>query len=178
MNLTLPKTLAGWIISVISLFTLLVVAVLLLAPRKPSGGQLDVSLLPLTNAALNGSVAVCLTLGYYFIRRKQIKRHRAMMLTAFGLSTLFLVSYVVLHAVAGSTPFPGQGWIRPAYFVILISHIVLSAVVLPLSLTTLYHGWFASFVRHRRIARWTFPIWLYTSVSGVGVYLLLYHWPV
>lgn len=177
MNLTLPKTLAGWIISGISFFILLVVAVLLLTPREPATGQLDVSLLPLTNALLNGTTAVCLVVGYIFIRRKQIKRHRAMMLTAFSLSTLFLISYVILHAVAGSTKFLGQGGIRPIYFTILISHIVLSAIVLPLALTTLYHGWFALFARHRRIARWTFPIWLYTSVSGVIVYLLLYHWP-
>jgi len=177
LSRTLPKSLVGWMISGISILVLLIVAFLLLIPREPTTNQINVSGLPLLNSIFNGLAAFCLLAGYSFIRRRQIKQHRAMMISAFGFSTLFLVSYVILHAVAGSTAFTGQGWIRPVYFTILISHIILSAIVLPLALTTLYYGWFASFAQHRRIARWTFPIWLYTSLSGVIVYLLLYHWP-
>ena len=177
MHLTFPRTLASWMISGISLFVLLVVAFLLLIPREPATSRLDVSMLPALNAIFNGLTAVCLLVGYGFIRRRQIRRHRALMLAAFSFSTLFLVSYVILHLVVGSTPFTAQGWIRPIYFTLLISHVVLSAIVLPLALTTLHHGWFRAFAQHRRLARWTFPIWLYTSVSGVMVYLLLYQWP-
>jgi putative membrane protein len=178
MNLSLPRTRVGWIIGGISLLILLVVSFLLLIPREPLTDKLDVSALPWLNAILNGSTAVLLVIGYILIRRRQINRHRTVMITAFALSSLFLVSYVILHTVAGSTKFLGQGWIRPLYFIILISHIILSAAVLPLALTTLYQGWVRSFRQHRRIARWTYPIWLYTSISGVVVYLILYHWPV
>jgi putative membrane protein len=157
---------------------LIIVAFLLLIPREPTSHRLNVAGLPLLNAILNGATAALLAVGYGLIRRRRINQHRAVMIAAFVLSSLFLVSYVVLHSVAGSTRFLGQGWIRLVYFIILISHIVLSAGVLPLALTTLYQGWTKSFRRHRRIARWTFPIWLYTSISGVLVYLILYHWPV
>ena len=96
------------------------------------------------------------------------------MVTAFGVSTLFLISYLAYHAQAGSVRFAGQGWIRPVYFVLLVSHIVLAATIVPLALTTLYRAWSERFDRHRRIARWTLPIWLYVSVTGVLVYWLLY----
>jgi putative membrane protein len=99
------------------------------------------------------------------------------MLLAFGLSALFLVSYVAYHAQAGSRPFTGQGWIRPLYFALLLSHIVLAAVILPFALTTLYRAWRLDFVRHVRVARWTLPVWLYVSVTGVIVYWMLYHLP-
>ncbi|MEM7031401.1 MAG: DUF420 domain-containing protein [Chloroflexota bacterium] len=173
----LPRSRVGWLIGGLSLLILLVIAFLLLVPRQIEKGQVDVSALPLLNAILNATTAVCLMIGYVFIRRRQIAQHRATMLVAFSLSALFLVSYVILHTFAGSTRFLGQGWIRPVYFVILISHIILSAAVLPLALTTLYHGWFESFKHHRKIARWTLPIWVYTSLSGVAVYILLYYWP-
>lgn len=97
------------------------------------------------------------------------------MLAAFGVSTLFLVSYVVYHSLEGSRPFTGQGWMRPVYFALLLSHIVLAAAIVPLALVTLYRAWRGEFVRHRRIARWTLPIWLYVSVTGVIVYWMLYH---
>ena len=171
------KNRVGWVIGGLSLLVLLVVTVLSFLPRQPMTSGLDVSALPALNATLNGVTALCLVVGFLFIRRKQIKQHRAMMLTAFGLATLFLISYVILHTFAGSTSFTGQGWIRPVYFVILISHILLSVIVLPLALTTLYLGWTASYQTHRRVARWAFPIWVYTSISGVLVYLILYHWP-
>jgi putative membrane protein len=172
-----PKTPAGWVIGLVSLLVLVIVAALLLIPREVSPGQLDVSALPLLNAGLNGTSGILLAAGYVFIRRRQVERHRFCMLSAFGLSALFLVSYVVYHAVAGSTSFTGQGWIRPVYFAILISHIILAALVLPLVLTTLYRAWQGTFVQHRGIARWTLPIWLYVSVSGVLVYVMLHHLP-
>lgn len=175
----LPKSRVGWLIGLISIAILLVIAFLLLLPRDAHANtsQVNVSGLPLLNALLNGTTALFLVIGFFFIRRGQVKQHRAMMLSAFGLSSLFLISYVILHTFAGSTRFTGQGWIRPVYFTILISHIILSAGVLPLALTTLYHGWFTHLKQHKRIARWTLPIWVYTSLSGVAVYLLLYHWP-
>lgn len=172
----LPKITAGWVIGAISLFILLVVAALLLIPREVPSPRLDVSILPLLNASFNGASGIFLVMGYIFIRYRQVERHRFCMLAAFGLSTLFLVSYVIYHTLVGSTQFAGQGWIRPVYFTILISHIILAAFVLPLALTTLYRAWRSAFIQHRQIARWTLPIWLYVSISGVALYLILYHW--
>ncbi len=130
--------------------------------------------LPLLNATLNGLSTVLLTIGYVFIRRRDIARHRACMIAAFATSALFLVSYVVYHANVGSKPFPGQGPVRLAYFAILITHVVLAAVVLPMQVLTLTRGLRGSFERHRRIARWTLPVWMYVSVTGVVIYLMLY----
>jgi len=177
VKLRIPKTRAGWVIGGVSLLVVLVVAILLLAPRGASPRRLDLSALPLLNAGLNGASAILLSMAYLFIRHRQVRRHRVCMLAAFGLSVLFLASYVIYHAIAGSMRFAGPDWIRPIYYTILTSHIVLAALVLPLALTTLYRAWQGRFVRHRRIARWTFPIWLYVSVSGVVVYLMLYHLP-
>ncbi len=136
---------------------------------------MSISSLPTVNAILNGTSAVLLVIGYYFIRRRRWKVHRAFMLTAFAVSTLFLVSYLIYHVHVGSMPFQGQGWIRPMYYAILISHIVLAAAIVPLALVTLAQAFRKRFVRHRGIARWTLPIWLYVSVTGVLVYLMLYH---
>ena len=132
--------------------------------------------LPTLNAALNGTSAVLLTLGYLFIRRKKVDLHKACMVSAFVTSTLFLVSYLIYHYHAGSKPFPGEGWTRPVYFAILISHVMLATVTLPLAIVTLARGLRGRFEKHRRIARWALPIWLYVSVTGVVVYLMLYHW--
>lgn len=130
--------------------------------------------LPALNAALNATAAVLLTLGYVFIRRGDRTRHKAAMLSAFAASTLFLISYVVYHANVGSIPYQGQGALRVVYFAILITHIILAAAILPLSLVTLSFALRSRFDRHRRIARWTLPIWLYVSVTGVVIYLMLY----
>ncbi len=127
------------------------------------------------NATLNGASAVCLAAGYGFVRRRIITAHKACMGTAFALSTAFLVSYLIYHARVGSVHFQGQGWIRPVYFTILISHTLLAVLVLPLAILTLQRAWKGQFERHRGIARWTLPIWFYVSVSGVVVYFLLYH---
>jgi uncharacterized membrane protein YozB (DUF420 family) len=130
--------------------------------------------LPAVNATLNGISAILLTTGWILIRKRRIEQHRKVMLSAFATSTLFLISYVIYHANAGSRPFPGQGPIRAVYFAILVTHIILAAAVLPLSLITLTRALRARFDKHRRIARWTLPIWLYVSITGVIVYLMLY----
>ena len=136
----------------------------------------DWLLLPTLNAVLNSASAILLTTGFVFIRHGKVAAHRACMLGAFAVSVLFLASYLVYHYHAGSRPFAGQGWIRPLYFALLISHVVLAAVIVPLALTTIYRGLTLQVERHKRIARRTLPIWLYVSVTGVIVYLLLYHW--
>jgi putative membrane protein len=130
--------------------------------------------LPALNAALNALSFVCLTIGYVLIRRGDRVLHRKFMLGALAASAAFLTSYVTYHANAGSRPFPGTGLIRLVYFAILIPHVVLAAVIVPLALTTATRGLRAQFDRHVRIARWTLPIWLYVSVTGVVIYLMLY----
>jgi uncharacterized membrane protein YozB (DUF420 family) len=130
--------------------------------------------LPAVNASLNALAAVFLTAGYYFIRTGRRRAHERCMLTALATSTLFLVSYVVYHANVGSRPFGGQGVIRPIYYTILATHVVLAASVVPLALVTASRGLRQRFDAHVRIARWTLPIWLYVSVTGVVIYLMLY----
>jgi putative membrane protein len=162
------------LIGVLSLAVVLAVAVLLLGHTPGRDGRADVGALPALNAILNATSAACLAAGWIAIRRRRIALHRACMLGAFCVSVLFLVSYVVYHALAGSRPFTGQGWIRPVYFALLISHVVLAAAMVPFVLTTLYRALGADFARHVRLARLTLPVWLYVSVTGVVVYLLLY----
>jgi putative membrane protein len=123
---------------------------------------------------MNSSSAIFLTAGYVQIRRHRIASHRACMFIAFSCSVIFLASYVIYHLHAGVVPFTGQGWIRPVYFTLLGTHTVLAIVIVPLALITLSRALAQKFDRHRRIARWTLPIWLYVSVTGVIVYLLLY----
>lgn len=129
---------------------------------------------PIINASLNGASTVLLLTGRWLISQKRIAAHRAVMLTALTTSTLFLISYVYYHAHVGSVRFQGTGWSRPVYFTILISHVVLAAVIVPLVIITLIRALRERFDRHRAIARWTFPLWLYVSVTGVIVYFMLY----
>ena len=131
--------------------------------------------LPSVNAALNATAAVLLVWGYLLIRRKKIQTHRKVMLAAFTTSSLFLVCYLVYHAQVGSVHFAGTGAIRAIYFGILGTHTLLAAAVPVLAVITLSRGLRSRFDQHRRIARWTLPIWLYVSVTGVVVYLMLYH---
>lgn len=126
------------------------------------------------NASLNALAGVLLVAGYLLIRARRIKQHRRVMIAAFSTSALFLVFYVVYHAQVGSVPFTRQGFVRPLYFSILITHVTLAAAVLPLALVTLSRGLQGRYPRHRAIARWTLPIWLYVSATGVLVYVLLY----
>ena len=130
--------------------------------------------LPTLNAALNGTSAVLLSCGYAMIRQRRIGAHRAFMISAWAVSVMFLASYTVYHAFAGSKPYQGGGALRVVYFAILVTHIVLAAAVLPLAITTLVRALARRFDAHARIARWTLPIWLYVSVTGVVVYWMLY----
>jgi uncharacterized membrane protein YozB (DUF420 family) len=131
--------------------------------------------LPTVNALLNATAAVLLVWGYRLIRRKRIDQHRKVMISAFVTSCLFLVCYVVYHAQVGSKHFPHTGALRTVYFTILGTHTVLAAAVPVLAIITLRRGLTARYDKHRRIAKWTLPIWLYVSVTGVVVYLMLYH---
>jgi putative membrane protein len=134
-----------------------------------------ISQLPHLNALLNTTSAILLVLGYRFIRHRRIIAHRNCQVAAFVISILFLTSYLTYHYYHGDTKFLGQGIVRPIYFAILISHIVLAIVIVPLVLITLYRAAGGDFLRHRNIARWTLPLWLYVSITGVIVYLMLYH---
>jgi putative membrane protein len=126
------------------------------------------------NAALNSLSAVFLLAGYRFIRGKNLRAHRACMLSAFVCSALFLASYLIYHYHAGSVPYRGEGWMRVVYFGVLLTHTILASAVLPLALITLTRALRGNFDAHRRLARWTLPIWLYVSVTGVVVYTMLY----
>jgi putative membrane protein len=134
----------------------------------------DYSVFPALNASLNGASAVLIVTGHSLIRRGKVQLHRACMLAAVSTSTVFLACYLYYHAHVGSVHFPGQGWARGLYFSILISHTILAAAVPVLVVLTLVFAFRQKFERHRRIARWTYPIWLYVSVTGVVVYLMLY----
>ena len=134
-----------------------------------------ISYLPHVNALLNSTSAIFLIAGYIYIKRGLIESHKKCQITAVATSTLFLVSYLTYHYYHGDTRFLGQGIVRPIYFTILITHIILAIVIVPLVLITLFRALRLDFIRHRRIAQWTFPIWLYVSVTGVIVYLMLYH---
>jgi len=126
------------------------------------------------NASLNGTSAILLACGYAAIRNGKMKVHKAFMISAFAVSTLFLISYLIYHYRVGHVVFQGQGWIRPVYFALLLSHTVLAIVIVPLILITLRRAWLEKFDRHKVIARWTLPLWFYVSVTGVIVYILLY----
>lgn len=143
------------------------------AKPAASGHGAWLGFLPTANASLNALAAVCLTAGFINVKRGNIEAHKKCMLAALGFSTLFLAGYLVYHHFHGDTPFPGRGAIRPVYFSILISHIVLSVLALPLVLTTVFYALGGRFESHKKIARLTFPVWLYVSVSGVAVYFFL-----
>ncbi|HEX7671608.1 MAG TPA: DUF420 domain-containing protein [Polyangiaceae bacterium] len=164
------------VIAGLSAFVFAAVFVVLYAfPRRaaPAFGAPDV--LATVNASLNAGSAVCLLLGFAFIRQKRVLLHRAAMSTAFVLSSVFLVTYLLHHARVGSVPFEGHGWVRSLYFGVLIPHVLLAAVIVPLALVTLRRGLVRDVARHRAIARVTLPLWLYVSVSGVVLYFMLYH---
>jgi len=132
------------------------------------------SILPHLNAALNGASFLLLLAGFYQIRRGNVSAHRACMVSALAVSGLFLVSYVIYHSRYGSVRFTGQGTVRTVYFIILVTHVVLAAAIVPLVFLTAKRALSGDFARHRRVARWTYPLWLYVSVTGVVVYFMLY----
>ena len=161
------------IIGALGVVVPLLVAVLFSFPNifRIPGAQ--VKFLPAVNAVLNSLTAVCLLAGYYFIRQKQVLRHRAMMGTAFVLGSLFLLSYVAYHSQVDSTKFSGVGAVRYAYFFLLLTHISLAVVTVGLVLFTLYFALTGQYIKHKAIARWTFPVWLYVSITGVVVYFMI-----
>lgn len=136
--------------------------------------MIEIADLPAVNATLNATSAILLTAGYVFIRSGRITPHKRCMLAALVTSTLFLISYVTYHANTGSRPFPGTGPVRYVYFSILVTHVLLAITIVPLALITARRGLRAQYERHVRIARWTLPVWLYVSVTGVVIYLMLY----
>jgi uncharacterized membrane protein YozB (DUF420 family) len=128
------------------------------------------------NAGLNAMAAVLIGAGFYFVKRKNLHAHKVCMVAAMAVSAVFLTSYLVYHYNVGSVRFTKQGWIRAVYFPLLLTHTILAAIVLPMVLRSAYLALKGRFVQHRRIAKWTFPVWMYVSVTGVVVYLLLYHY--
>ena len=167
------ERLAAWVIGALTAIVIGAVALVIYVPH--GGHAAESSWLPQINAALNSTATVLLSTGYVLIRRRRIAAHRACMIAAFAASSLFLITYLIHHAQVGSVPFHGAAWLRPIYFGLLVPHIVLAALVVPLALTTIHRAWRGRFDRHRRLARVTLPIWLYVSISGVLVYVLLYH---
>lgn len=134
------------------------------------------AIFPVINAGLNTTSTILLLIGHRFIKRGRMAAHRALMIAAIVSSSLFLISYLYYHAHVGSVHFQGQGWSRPVYFTILISHTILAATIVPLVIMTLSRALRGRFDRHRAIARWTYPLWLYVSVTGVVIYFMLYRW--
>ena len=132
------------------------------------------TIFPVINATLNGTSALLIGTGVVLIKRRQIQWHRRFMIAAVVTSSLFLISYLYYHAHVGSVHFKGQGWVRPVYFTILTTHTILAAVIVPLVIVTLSRGLGGRFDSHRAIARWTYPLWLYVSVTGVVIYVMLY----
>jgi len=161
------------IMALSGLVFLLIAVVIYMLPNQSAGS--GPSTLATLNAFLNGCATVCLIAGLVFIKMKKIVLHRRAMLSAFGISSMFLLTYLLHHAQVGSVPFEREGIIRTVYFAILVPHIILSAFVVPMALLTIYRGWTNRVELHRKIAKITLPLWLYVSVSGVAVYYLLYH---
>ncbi len=166
---------ARWVIAVLSVVVSAAVVIVVYGISGRGAAPGTAGALATVNAVLNGSTACFLLTGYGFIRSRNIKAHRTCMVTAFVLSSFFLVTYLLHHAEVGSVPFQHEGWIRGVYFAVLVPHVALAMVIVPLALFTIYRGWTGRIARHRQIARWTLPVWLYVSVSGVAVYLMLYH---
>ena len=145
----------------------------LLLLRQGGGSGADLGFMPAVNASLNATSATLLVLGFVAIRNRRKELHKRLMVAAFIASTVFLIGYVLYHYAHGDTPYTGVGPVRVLYFTILISHVLLSIVMLPMILTTFYLAWRERFQAHRKIARWTLPIWLYVSVTGVVIYFML-----
>jgi putative membrane protein len=161
------------LVAALSAAVVVAVAIVIYAfPGRAVPGEPGV--LPTVNAVLNAGAGAFLLVGWRYIRRRQVAAHRRCMLSAFALSSVFLVTYLLHHAQVGSVPYRGQGFLRVVYFSLLLPHIVLAAAVVPLALLTIYRGWTNRIVLHRKIARWTLPIWLFVSVSGVALYWMLY----
>ena len=167
-----PRTAVAAILGISIAATLFLFWLIYVHPAADAA-SVKLTFLPALNALLNGLSASALLLGYTFVRAKRIPAHRAAMFTAFAFSSLFLVSYIVNHALHGESHFPGHGPVKTIYLGILISHVLLSVIALPVVLTTFFFSLSGRIQMHRKIARWTFPLWLYVSVTGVVVYAML-----
>jgi len=165
-------TVKKWIVA-ISIAVPVVVAVLLFMPAKLDLASEWVFFLPHLNAVINSAATIALIFGLVFIKQGNIENHKAAMSTAFGLGAIFLVSYVIYHASAESTTFGGEGWVRPVYYFLLITHIILAAVALFPILLAYYYGYTDQRVKHRKVVKFAYPIWLYVTVTGVVVYLMI-----
>ncbi|WP_019989569.1 DUF420 domain-containing protein [Rudanella lutea] len=163
---------ANRIINILSIAIPVAVAVLLGIRQKVDLGDWT-TFLPHLNAVINSLTSVLLLIGLYFIKQKNIAGHRVSMLSAFTLGSVFLVSYVLYHLTNESTPFGGQGWIRPVYYFLLVSHIVLSIVVVWFVLRAVYYAISGQIAQHKAVVKWAYPIWLYVSITGVIVYFLI-----
>ncbi|MDR6300182.1 DUF420 domain-containing protein [Mesonia maritima] len=161
------------IIIALSILVPIIVLILMNLPERYNFLGLELGTLPLFHAVLNASTAVLLLSGYFLIKSGDKIMHRNVMITAFGLSAVFLISYVISKISNDPVPYGGEGFMRPVYFFILISHIVLSAIIIPLVLFTMYRGLTGEYLKHKKIARWTFPIWMYVAITGVLVYLFM-----
>ncbi|MGP4060265.1 DUF420 domain-containing protein [Halobacillus sp. H74] len=161
-----------WVVGLSIAINVIVVA-LLFVPKAGGDTDFDIKLLPLLNAVLNSFTFVFLSAALFMILRKNIKWHKRFIFAAFTSTALFLVSYLTYHSMAESTSFGGEGFIANVYYFILITHIVLAALIVPLALLTLFRGLAMKVDKHRKIARWTMPLWLYVSLTGVIVYLMI-----
>ena len=176
MKQTLTKSdkIAVPVIIGLSIAIPIVVLILMLLPERYNLFGTQATTYPIFHALLNGSTAILLILGYFFMSIKEYKLHRNTMISAFVLSAIFLVSYVISKISNDPVPYGGEGILRYLYFFILITHIVLSAIIVPLVLFTMYRGLTGEYAKHARIARWTFPIWLYVAITGVLVFVFMY----
>jgi putative membrane protein len=166
-------TLYLFIIGVLSIVIPIGVAILFYIPQSGSLGDLNVSFLPHLNAVLNSATAISLVFGFIFIKKQNRRYHATAMITAFCLSSIFFISYVIYHYQGTHTVFPGTGLIKVVYLSILLTHILLAIIVVPFVLLAMYFGITKQFVRHKKTVRYTFPIWLYVAISGVLVYLMI-----
>ncbi|ADF50958.1 membrane protein [Zunongwangia profunda SM-A87] len=162
------------VIIALSVLVPIVVLILMNLPERYNLLGAEAGTFPLFHAVLNGSTAVLLLMGFFFMRIKEYKLHRNVMITAFVLSSIFLVSYVISKISNEPVHYEGIGLLKYVYFFILISHIALSAIIIPLVLFTMYRGLTGEYAKHAKVARWTFPIWLYVAITGVLVYIFMY----
>lgn len=158
----------------LSILVPIIVLILMYLPERSNLLGLDVGTFPFFHAIINALTALLLIIGYRMILQKKKKQHRTIMMTAFGLSVVFLVSYVISKISNDPVPYGGEGLLKVIYFFILITHILLSAIIVPLVLFTIYRAISGNFEKHKKIARWTFPIWLYVAITGVLVYLFMH----
>ncbi len=169
---TKQRNYTPWIVT-LSILINLVVAVLFFMPKVDPAAEWDLTILPLINAVLNSFTFIFLLVSLIMIKQKNIVLHRRFIYAAFTTTALFLITYLTYHSMAESTSYGGEGPLKYIYYFILITHIILAAAIVPLALTTLARGWNMQVEKHRKIARWTMPLWLYVSLSGVLVYLLI-----